>query len=83
MYKKVMSGRPVPCRLPHAIVTKMVSLTEWKRFVMNAPMSFRSIPDSSFNSILRKALVVVLKGRFGAEEALKKLELPPGVSSAA
>ena len=46
-------------------------------------MTFRSVPDSSFNSILRRSLVIVLKGRFVAEDALKNLRLPPGVSSAA
>ena len=29
--KKVMSGDPVAARLPHAILTKMVTFVGWKR----------------------------------------------------
>ena len=79
LYKKVMSGDPVPSRLPYAVLTKMISFKGWKRFEMNEPMSFRAVPERSFNSILRRSLVIILKGRFLSADMLSRLRLPPGV----
>ena len=51
--------------------------------VINEPMSFRSVPDCSFNSILLKCLVIVFEGRFVAEEALKSSSFLQGVQPGA
>ena len=83
LQKKVMSGDPVPCRLPFEILTKMITIEGWKRFEMNEPMAFRSVPERSFNSILRRSLVVILKGRFVSEQVFECVTLPPGVATAA
>ena len=53
LYEKLMSGDPVPCRLPFGILTKMITFEGWRRFEMNEPMAFRSVPERSFSSILR------------------------------
>ena len=41
--------------------------------------SFRAVPERSFNSILRRSLVIILKGRFLSADMLSRLRLPPGV----
>ena len=81
--KKVMSADLVPCRLPFGILTKMITFERWTRFEMSEPMAFRSVPERSFNSILRRSLVINLKGRFISEEVFASLTLPSGVATAA
>ena len=53
LYKKIMSADPVPCRLPYAVVTKMVSFVGWKRLEMNEMLKFNGVTEGTFPSILR------------------------------
>ena len=76
LYKKVMSGDPVAARLPHAIITKMVSFRGWKRFEMNGTMKFNGVAEATFASIMRRSLVLLCKGRFIS--AARFARLPPG-----
>ena len=71
LHKKVMSGDPVAARLPYAILTKMVTFVEWKRFEMNASMKFHGITEGTFPSI-----VILCKGKFVSADRLARL--PPG-----
>ena len=45
LYKKHMSADPVPCRLPYAIVTKLVELVGLKRFELNKVMRFTGVSE--------------------------------------
>lgn len=40
VYKRHISGDPIACRLPYAMVTKMTMLLGWKRFEMNDTLKF-------------------------------------------
>ena len=64
LYKKHVSADPVSCRLPYAVVTKQIQLEGLKRFEMNQPPRFTSTGEGAFNSILRRSLVVELRGNF-------------------
>ena len=72
LYKKHMSGDPIACRLPYAVVTKQVELVGWKIFEMNSPLRFQSVTAETFNSIMRRSLVVELKGRFLSAEQMEE-----------
>ena len=48
LYKKHLSADPVPCRMPYAIVTKLVELTGWKRFELNKVMRFTGVTEDTF-----------------------------------
>ena len=39
LYKKHLSGDPVPARMPYAIQTKLVELEGWKRFELKCRSS--------------------------------------------
>ena len=67
-----MSGDPVAARLPHAILTKMVTFHGWKRFEMNSTMKFHGITEATFPSIMRRSLVILCKGRFVSAAQKKK-----------
>ena len=41
LHKKDIGGDPVAARLPHAILTKMVPFSGWKRFEMNETLKFQ------------------------------------------
>ena len=64
VYKKHVSADPVAARLPYGIVTKMVQLVGWKRMEMNRLIRFQGVTETSSDSILRRAWVCKLKGRF-------------------
>ena len=81
VYKKHISADPAACRLPYAILTKMVALRGWKRYEMNETMRFSATGESSFNSIMRKSLVVVHKACFVPEADLM-LKFPNGDAAA-
>ena len=70
VYKRHISADPVPCRLPYAILTKMVTLCGWKRFEMNETLKFAGTGESSFNSVFRRSLVVTHKARFVSGDKL-------------
>ena len=38
IFKRHVSADPVSCRLPYAVLTKMVCLTGWKRYERNPPL---------------------------------------------
>ena len=64
LYKKHMSADPIACRLPYAIVTKMVELIGWKRFELNELMKFVGCDETNWWSIMRRSLVIHFQGRF-------------------
>ena len=69
LYKKHMSADPVACRMPYAIVTKLVELTGWKRYELNKVMKFQGLSEESFPSLLRRSLCIEFKSTFiDAEE---------------
>ena len=70
VYKKHVSADPLSCRLPYAVLTRMVSLVGWKRFEMNDIMRFLGTSEASFNSIYRRSLVIEHKARFLTPEAM-------------
>ena len=41
IFKRHISENPVACRLPYAVVTKMVTLPGWKRYEMNELLRFK------------------------------------------
>jgi len=45
LYKKHLSADPVPCRMPYAIVTKLVELMGWKRFELNKFLRFCGVDE--------------------------------------
>ena len=45
-------------------MTKQVELDGWKRFEMNSTLSFKGVSEGTFDSILRRSLVVELRGNF-------------------
>ena len=70
LYKKHVSADPVSCRLPYAVVTKQIQLVGLKRFEMNQPPRFNGTGEAAFNSIMRRSLVVELRGNFVAQDEL-------------
>ena len=82
LYKKHVSADPVSCRLPYAVVTKQVQLEGLKRFEMNQPPRFHATGEAAFNSIMRRSLVVELKGTFVTPGELDEM-YPDGGAEAA
>ena len=72
LYKKHMSADPVPCRMPYAIVTKLVELVGWKRFEMNKLMRFTGVSEDSFPSLMRRSLCIELKSVFKDPEIIMR-----------
>ena len=77
LYMKVMSGDPVAARLPHAILTKMVTFSGWKRFEMNETLKFHGVTEMTFPSMMRRSLIINCKGRFVSAERLASLPSLP------
>ena len=73
LYKKHMSADPIACRLPYAIVTKMVELIGWKRFELNKLVKFVGCDETNWWSIMRRSLVVQFNGRFVNAQRIAKL----------
>ena len=73
-----MSADPVAARRPCAVVTKMVCSDGWKRLEMNDSMKFGSITESTFPSIMRRSLVILMKGRIISEEQMETIGVVPG-----
>ena len=74
LYKKHMSGDPVPSRLLYSIVTKMVELIGWKRLEMNKLLAFHGVTEGTFASMLRRTLILRMKARFTANPLYVKPE---------
>ena len=66
------SNDQVPCRLPYAIVTKLVELVGWKRFELNKVMRFHGVTEETFNSILRRSLCMEFKSTFVDETEFRQ-----------
>ncbi len=64
LYKKHVSGDPVPARLPYGIVTKLIELPGWKRLELNTLVKFAGVTEANFNSIYRRGWVMQYKARF-------------------
>ena len=73
LYKKHLSADPIACRLPYAVVTKLVELIGWKRFELNNLMRFVGVDETSFVSIFRRSLVVEYKGRFTTAAKIERI----------
>ena len=73
LYKKHLSADPIACRLPYAVVTKLVELIGWKRFELNNLMKFVGVDETSFFSIFRRSLVVEYHGRLTTQAKIAKL----------
>ena len=54
------------------MVVKQVELDGWRRFEMNSTLSFKGVSEDTFDSILRRSLVVELRGKFVPAEVLNK-----------
>lgn len=80
LYKKHMSGDPVPARMPYAILTKQVELLGWKRMELNSVPRFQGVTERNFDSISRRGLVVTYRAQFRDAEWLRTNghRLPPG-----
>ena len=66
-----MSGDPVACRLPYAVVAKQMELLGCRRFEMNSPLRFQGVTAETYNAMLRRSLVVEMKGRFLKAEQIR------------
>ena len=75
-----MSADPIACRLPYAIVTKMVELSGWKRFELNKLMKFVGCDETNWWSIMQRSLVVQFNGRFVNSAKIEKLGGPDAVA---
>jgi len=64
IFKRHISGDPVSCRLPYAVLTKMIELRGWKRYEMNELLRFTGTSEDSFMSLFRRSLVIIHKARF-------------------
>ena len=54
IFKKHISGDPIPARLPYAIITKQIELVGWKRLELNSPVVFQGVTSGSFDSMFRR-----------------------------
>ena len=80
VFKKHISADPVSCRLPYAVVTRMVSLTGWNRYEMNELMRFTGTTEESFDSIFRRSLIIMHKARFLSADEFQRT-FPDGGAS--
>ena len=73
IFKRHISGDPISCRLPYAVLTKMIALKGWKRFEMNELLRFAGTKEGSFMSVFRRSLVIVHKARFVSQSELQTM----------
>ncbi|CAK0822362.1 unnamed protein product [Prorocentrum cordatum] len=73
LYKKHISADPIAARLPHGIVTHLVSLQGWKRLELNKIIRFAGVTAESINSIERRTWACIIKSRFVSPEVLSTI----------
>ena len=62
LMKKHLSADPIAMRLLYSIITRMESLIGWKRFECNVLPTFSGITEENFNSLMRRAWVMIMRG---------------------
>merc|ERR1712122_179672 len=72
--KKHLSADPLAMRLLYSIITRMVSLTGWRRFECNILPQFPGVTEANFNSVMRRAWVMFLKARFADADVLAQID---------
>lgn len=73
VFKRHITGDPISCRLPYAVLTKMIALVGWKRYEMNELLRFAGTTEHSFMSVFRRSLVIIHKARFVSKSDLNTL----------
>ena len=64
LWKKFNSGEDLRGRLPYAVLTRMIRLLGWVRLEVNSALKFYDITEQEYESILRRACLIEIYGRF-------------------
>ena len=64
LLKKFLTGEGITSRMPYAVVTKLVSVTGWKRIEVNKMFEFTDITENDIESIIRRFSVIKIKAKF-------------------
>ena len=76
LLKKHLSADPIAMRLLYSIITRMESLIGWKRFECNVLPSFSGITEENFNSLMRRAWVMIMRATIVEKHVYDKIVNP-------
>ena len=68
LFKKMATADGIFGRLPYAVLTKVITLIGWKRMELNKLITFAGVPETAFDAIFRRSLLVRIRSKFLDQE---------------